>query len=59
MSRTIEAIIGHMAPAKRRPIPTDAKGLTANWQNGFESGTYMQRKLRLVFTNVAAHPPAN
>ena len=59
MSRTIEAIIAHMALVKRRAMPTQAKRLMANWQNGFESGTHIQHKLRLGFTNVAAHSPAN
>jgi hypothetical protein len=52
MSRTIEAIIAQVAPVQRRSMPMHAKRLRANWQNGFESGTRIQRKL-------AAHPPAN
>lgn len=59
MSRTIEAIIAYIAEVKRRLMPTHAKRLMANWQNGFESGTHVQRKLRLGFTIVAAHSPAN
>jgi len=59
MSRTIEAIIAHMAPVKRGAMPTHAKRLTANWQNGLESGTHVQRKVRLAFANVAAHPQVN
>jgi len=59
MSKTIEAIIAHIAALKRRPLPTPAKRLTANWQNGFVSGTYVQRKLRLGFTDFAAHSPPN
>jgi hypothetical protein len=59
MSRTIETIMAHIAQLKRRSMPTHAKRLMANWQNGFESGTHVQRKLRLGFTNVAAHSPAN
>jgi hypothetical protein len=58
MSRTIEAIIAHMALVKRGAMP-NTKPLTANWQNGFESGTHVQSKLRLAFTNLVAHPPAN
>jgi hypothetical protein len=48
-----------MAALKRRARSTHAKRLTANWQNGFESGTHVQRKLRLGFAGVAAHSPAN
>lgn len=54
MSRTIEAIMPRMTPAKRRATPPHAKRLTANWQSGFETGGHVQRKLRLVFT-MAAH----
>jgi hypothetical protein len=57
MSRTIEAIIAHMA-RKRGAIPPHAKRLRANWQNGLESGGHVQRKLRLAFTNVTANQPA-
>ncbi|PYJ45330.1 MAG: hypothetical protein DME85_13450 [Verrucomicrobia bacterium] len=59
MSRTIEAIIEKLEPVKRRSIPTHAKRLTANWQNGLESGSHVQRKIRLAFANVAAHPQVN
>ncbi|HEY3660279.1 MAG TPA: hypothetical protein VGK91_03530 [Candidatus Udaeobacter sp.] len=59
MSRTIEAIIAHMAPVKRRSMPAHSKRLTGNWQTGFESGAHVQRKLRLGFTNVAALPATN
>lgn len=55
MSSTIEAIIRHMAPKTRRAISTDAKRLTATWQNGLESGGRVQRKLRLGFTTVPAN----
>ena len=54
MSRTIEAIMPRMTPAKRRATPPHAKHLTAIWQSGFETGCHVQRKLRFVFT-VAAH----
>jgi hypothetical protein len=54
MSRTIEAIMPRMTPAKRRSTPAHAKRLTANWQSGFETGGHVQRKLRLAFT-MAAH----
>lgn len=53
MSRTIEAIMPRMTPAKRRVTSVHAKRLTASWQNGFESGGHVQRKLRLVFTMTA------
>jgi hypothetical protein len=56
MSRTIEATMPRMTPAKRRATPLHAKRLTAIWQSGFERGGHVQRKLRLVFT-VAAHQP--
>ena len=59
MSRTIEAIIEQLEPVKRRSMPTHAKRPTANWQNGLESGTHVQRKIRLAFANVAAHPQVN
>ena len=55
MSRTIEAIIAHMALVKRGAMP-NTKPLTAIWQSGFETGGYVQRKLRLVFTVAAHHP---
>ena len=59
MSRTIEATTAHLVPVNR-PAPTArAKQLSANWQNGFESGGQVQRKLRLTFTNAAAQQPAN
>ena len=58
MSRTIEAIMAHMAPAKHNPMPVHAKPLTANWQTGLEAGGHVQRKLRLAFTNVAIPQPA-
>jgi hypothetical protein len=58
MSRAIKAIIEKVAPVKRVATPAHAKRLTANWQNGFESGSYLQRKLRLAFTNVAAQSAA-
>ena len=54
MSRTIEAIMPRMTPAKRRATPAHAKRFTASWQSGFETGGHVQRKLRLVFT-MAAH----
>jgi hypothetical protein len=59
MSRTIEAIIQKLAHVKRAAMPTPAKQLTANWQNGLEAGGHVQRKLRLVFANVVAHQPVN
>jgi hypothetical protein len=59
MSRTIEAIIQKLAHVKRAPMPTSAKQLTATWHNGLEAGGHVQRKLRLVFTNVVAHQPVN
>jgi hypothetical protein len=54
MSRTIEAIMPRMTPAKRHATPAHAKRVTAIWQSGFETGGHVQRKLRLVFT-MAAH----
>jgi hypothetical protein len=59
MSRTIEAIAAHLLPMKGRAITSGAKQLTANWQNGLESGRYIQRKLRLAFSNPSAQRPAN
>jgi hypothetical protein len=59
MCRTIEAIMAHMAPVKPAPVPAPAKRLTATWQHGLEAGGHVQRKLRLVFTNVAVHLPVN
>lgn len=56
MSRTIEATMPRMTPAKRRATPLHAKRLTANWQSGFETSGHVQRKLRLVFTVAANHP---
>ena len=55
MSRTIEAIIAYTTSVKRAAVPPAVKRLTANWQNGLEAGGRVQRKLRLGFTNVAAH----
>jgi hypothetical protein len=54
MTTTIE-----MMTARRRnePVSANAKRLAANWQNRLEAGGYVQRKLRLAFTNVAAHQP--
>jgi hypothetical protein len=59
MSRTIEAIIANLARPNRSAIATQPKRLTANWQNGFESGGHVQRKLRFGFNSVPAQPPAN
>ena len=56
MSRTIEAIMPRMTPAKRRATPPRAKPVTAIWQSGFETGGHVQRKLRLIFTVAANHP---
>jgi RND family efflux transporter MFP subunit len=42
-----------MAP---RPAPTP---FTATWQNGFEAGGHVQRKLRLTLKDLTAHQPAN
>jgi hypothetical protein len=58
MSRTLEAIVANLAQPSRSAIPTQPKRLTTNWQNGLESGSHVQRKLRLAFTNVAANQPA-
>ena len=58
MSRTIEAIIDKSAPVNHHAIRAQSKRLMANWQTGFESGNHLQRKLRLGFTNVAAHHSA-
>ena len=38
-----------MLPVKHAATAAGAKQLTANWQNGFESGGLVQRKLRLGF----------
>jgi hypothetical protein len=59
MSRTIETIIPHTGPARRGAKPTDAKRLTAKWQNGLESGGHVQCKLRLGFSSVLTHQSAN
>jgi hypothetical protein len=58
MSKTLEAIAAHLVPMKRPVIAARAKQLTANWQNGFEAGGHMQRKLRLTLGNRLAHQPA-
>jgi hypothetical protein len=58
MSRTIEAIIGKLATAKRAATPAHRRRLTANWHSGLEVGGQVQRKLRLALTNVAARHPA-
>jgi hypothetical protein len=49
MSRTIEAIIANLARPNRSARLPQPKRLTANWQNGLESGCHVQRKLRLGF----------
>ena len=57
MSRTIESIAAHLVPVKRPALTARARQFTANWQDGFESGGQVQRKLRLTFTAVAARQP--
>ena len=57
MTRTIRMITAQMTARGNEPASANAKRLTANWQNGLEAGNQMQRKLRLAFTNVAAHQP--
>jgi hypothetical protein len=49
MSRTIEAIMAHMAPpAKRLTALANSPRLAAEWQTGLETMSgYAQRKLRL------------
>jgi hypothetical protein len=59
MNRTIEAKIDKFAGAKSDIMPANAKRLTANWQNGLESGGHVQRKLRLGFPSLPAHQSAN
>jgi hypothetical protein len=58
MSKTIEAIAAHLVPVKRPVIAAGAKQLSAHWQNGFEAGGHVQRKLRLTLANLAGHQPA-
>ena len=55
MSRTIEAIMAHMAPAKCNLMPVHANRLTANVGKPALRGrrSIVQRKLRLAFSNVA------
>jgi hypothetical protein len=57
MNRTIEAKIDKLAEARPNMMPANAKRLTANWQNGLESGGLVQRKLRLGFASAAAQQP--
>jgi hypothetical protein len=57
MSKTIETIIAHRAPAQSRAKQARAD-LAGNWQIGLESGTQVQRKLRLTLTNAVARQPA-
>ena len=59
MSKIIEAVVDQTAIAKRAAITAGAKQLTVNWQNGFESGGLVQRKLRLGFVNVPGQQGAN
>jgi hypothetical protein len=60
MTTTIGMITAHMTARRRNePVSAKARRLTANWQSGFESGTHVQRKLRLAFMNGAAQVPAN
>ena len=59
MRRTIEAIAAHLLPMKRLATTPETKQLTANWQNGFESGGLVQRKLRLGFVNVPGQQRTN
>jgi hypothetical protein len=49
MSRTIEAIMAHMAPpAKRLTASANSPRFAAQWQTGLETMSgYAQRKLRL------------
>jgi hypothetical protein len=51
MSRTIEAIMAHMAPLpKRQAAPAQTGQLIAEWQEGPKTiSGYAPRKLRLVF----------
>jgi hypothetical protein len=51
MSKTIEAVVEQTAIVKRAATAARAKQLIAHWQNGFESGGLVQRKLRLGFVN--------
>src|SRR3954471_11252567 len=51
MSRTIEAIMTHMAPATHNAMPVHAKPLTANWQTGLGAGGHVQRKLNRFMQN--------
>ncbi len=54
MSRTIEAIMARTEAAKRNSTSASSRLLSANWQNGLEAGTQVQRKLRFSLTNLAA-----
>ena len=59
MNKTIEAIVNQTAITKRAAITAGARQLTVNWQNGFEMGGRVQRKLRLGFANVPGQQGAN
>ena len=59
MSRTIESIAAHQLRMRRPTIVPNATKLTANWQNGFEAGAYIQRKLRLTISNRVPQLRAN
>lgn len=53
MNTATEAITSDMVPVKRAAIAPRGKQFTANWQNGFESGGRVQRKLRLTLADMA------
>jgi hypothetical protein len=59
MNRIIEGNVGQMLPVKRAATAARAKQLSAHWQNGFESGGLVQRKLRLGFVDVLGQQRAN
>jgi len=60
MTTTIGMITAHITARRRnKPASANAKRVTVNWQNGFEEGGHVQRKMRLALANLAAHQPAD
>lgn len=56
MSRTIETIAAQRMPVKHPVMAARPKQFNVSWQNGFESGGQVQRKLRLTLIGPAAQP---
>lgn len=53
----METIMRPTAPSPTVPQPS-ATPFTATWQNGFEVGGHVQRKLRLTLANLTTPQPA-